>query len=526
MAIYTNKSVSRYLTKSKNGWYTFRRKVPKDVRDKFGRTEVKKSLKTKEFNLALSAAARLFSEYDGQFNRIRELSGSINSVALSKTDTIIKANAIARDLGVHPDQAPILRAGASSDEKEEFERLEKEYLERVKNYYESADDADLLLDKRHRQISYEQGNYFSPEYQERYRQPDVSVLQEATYAVITGNQKALRSRTISDALEVYINDPKRRRGKTERQLKKMYSDKNRSLSRLSYFLGYGDLLRGFNTDIAQLTKSKMEDYYQHLIVEAQKNGTSFGTVNKTFGDVQAVITAAYSKWEIITPNPCADIVDKELAEEGANDRRSFRPEELEEYYSWVRKANEQLSLIGSIMIETGCRTNEATLLSNEDVRLKADVPHIKIRNNFLRRLDKKGLARDIPITGDLLERLIAYQRPTESEVPFFPRYGRSNSPETVSQNLRSIVRNKMKILDTTLVPYSTRHTFADRCNSALIFEPIKMYLMGHKNKYSTAIAEKYGDQKFPAQEILNAYQKQLAVSDWGDSGWDDEFLDL
>ena len=521
---YTNKTVSRCLTRSVNGWYTFRRKVPVDVQKDLGRKEIKKSLKTKDVSIALSSAAALYQKYEDQFNRLREAQGLLGSISQTKTETILKANLLAMDYGVHPDQAPVLRAGATEQERKEFERQEKEYLKRREIYFDAA--GDLLLDKRHREDAYKDGRWSSPEYTDKYRQPNIANLQEATYAVVEGNTDALRSRTFSDALEVYLSEPKRIRNKTDRQLNKTRADKTRSIRRLAHYLGHGDVEKGLQIDVTSLSKAQLKDYYNYLINDADSNGRSLGTVNKTFGDVQAIISSAYSNWEISLTNPCAGIVDKESAYEEAKDRRSFRPAELEKYRKFVLESNEQLGLIGLIMIETGCRTKEATLLSNDDVFLKAKVPHLKIRHNHLRRLDKKGLERDFPITGELLDRLRSYSRPSEQKAPFFPRYGKPNSPETVSQNLRNIVRKKMGISDESLVPYSTRHTFADRCNSAMVYEPLKLYLMGHKSRYSTEIADRYGDGRLPVSQILKAVTDQLAISDWGDSGWDDELAGL
>ena len=523
--LYTNKSVGRCLTKSKNGWYTFRRKVPVDVREAFGPAEIKKSLRTKDLTLALSAAAALYRDYEARFDRIRRAYGTLSGGPETKSETILEANRLAMDLGVHPDQAPILRAGASKEEREEFERREREYLDRRFKYFEAVHDADLLLDVKHREDAYLSGQFNTPQYRDKYLSPDVNNLAQATYAVVDGDAKALRSRSLKDALEVYLADPRRTRGKNPKQLSKITADKTRSVNRLAAYLGRSDTDAGLMLDAIELSKEQMTDYYNHMVLEAGRTQKSLATVNKTFGDVQAILTVAYEKWDIQKRNPCSKIVDKEDAEKEAKDRRSFRPDELAEYRKYVLSKNEQLALIGLIMIETGCRTSEATLLVNADVRLKAKVPFIRIRDNNLRRLDKKGLARDVPVTGELLEKLRAYNRPAmDKDAPFFPRYGKPNSPETVSQNLRNIVRKKMGVSDPTLVPYSTRHTFADRCISAEIFTPYRLYLMGHKNPQSTKIADQYVNARFPAKPILEAYLKQLSVSDWGDTGWDDEWL--
>jgi integrase len=118
-----------------------------------------------------------------------------------------------------------------------------------------------------------------------------------------------------------------------------------------------------------------------------------------------------------------------------------------------------MGLIGLVMVYTGCRTGEAAGLTIDDVRLEATTPYIAFRSNALRPLEKGGLERSVPIVEPLLSLLQTYTPPQDA---YFGRYGAKKSYGNVSAQLGKIVKGRLNILDPSLVPYSTRHTFKDR----------------------------------------------------------------
>ena len=177
--------------------------------------------------------------------------------------------------------------------------------------------------------------------------------------------------------------------------------------------------------------------------------------------------------------------------------------------------NEELKIIGLLMIETGCRIEEASGLLVEDVDRLCNIPHIKIRNNTLRGLDKESLERSCALVGDALIALQSYDLPDDRKSPLFPRYGEPSGATNVSAALNKVIRQSLKITDRSLVAYSTRHTFADRCRAAGDDEVYQQVLMGHRSRYSTPVADRYGTN-YPPEFLLQAMVAQHQVQEWGD----------
>ena len=71
----------------------------------------------------------------------------------------------------------------------------------------------------------------------------------------------------------------------------------------------------------------------------------------------------------------------------------------------------------------------------------------------------------------------------------FTRYGEPSGATNVSAALNKVIRQSLKIADRSLVAYSTRHTFADRCRAAGIDEVYQQVLMGHRSRFSTSVAD-------------------------------------
>ena len=121
----------------------------------------------------------------------------------------------------------------------------------------------------------------------------------------------------------------------------------------------------------------------------------------------------------------------------------------------------------------------------------------------------------MPLTANALDILREYLQglnTTELNAPVFPTYGRDGGMDPLSQNLRNIIRKKMKIDDSRLVPYSTRHTLKDKMR--LLKTPLmyQLDIMGHKK--SNEIADGYGEGD-PLIFIQQELQKASELEDWG-----------
>ena len=251
--------------------------------------------------------------------------------------------------------------------------------------------------------------------------------------------------------------------------------------------------------------------------ETQLMHSKPATVGRKFGDLQSIYNKALVEHELVgkKADPFAGIRNKKIEAKASSDRRSFKPSELASYKALIMTRNEELKIIGLLMIEIGCRIEEASGLLVEDVDLLSNIPHVKIRNNTLRGLDKESLERSCALVGDALDALQSYDLPDDRKSPLFPRYGEPSRATNVSAALNKVIRKSLKITDKSLVAYSTRHTFADRYRAAGVDEVYQQVLMGHRSRFSTSVADRYGTN-YPPEFLHQAMVAQHQVQQWGD----------
>ena len=128
--------ISTYIVKSpKTGQLSYRRRIPADVVPLYGKLEEKLSLKTKMMPIALLTAARINEKVDTAIKLARSASGKdVSPDTVKQSQVLMEAGRRAIAYGVHPDQAPVLRAGATTEEYEEFRTAEATYLEQRQEF--------------------------------------------------------------------------------------------------------------------------------------------------------------------------------------------------------------------------------------------------------------------------------------------------------------------------------------------------------------------------------------------------------
>ena len=119
-----------YLFQSPRGYYEYRRQVPAKLRPYFpltkGKrlmTEWKASLQTTDERVAHKQWLKVNEQYEATKNLAEKLLAKRN---LSSSEAITAGKHITLEAGIHPDQAPVLRADATQEEINSFE--EHEYL--------------------------------------------------------------------------------------------------------------------------------------------------------------------------------------------------------------------------------------------------------------------------------------------------------------------------------------------------------------------------------------------------------------
>ena len=134
--------------------------------------------------------------------------------------------------------------------------------------------------------------------------------------------------------------------------------------------------------------------------------------------------------------------------------------------------NREGALLCMALIETGCRPSELANIRPENIRLDADVPHIRIRPTKDRELKSGASVRDVPLVGVALEAM--RQAPNG-----FPHYrDRSyllSASLTKAFKARGLFPTKQHRI------YSFRHSFENRMLEAGLDFGLRCTLMGHRN---------------------------------------------
>lgn len=149
---------------------------------------------------------------------------------------------------------------------------------------------------------------------------------------------------------------------------------------------------------------------------------------------------------------------------------------------WVRSkvlAPDQLNglnlegaLLCMVLIETGCRPSELANITPENIRLDAEVPHIRIRPAKKRELKSGASVRDIPLVGVALE---AMRRAPNGFSHYRDRSYLLSASLTKAFKARRLFPTEQHRI------YSFRHSFESRMLEAGLDFGLRCTLMGHRN---------------------------------------------
>ena len=132
--------------------------------------------------------------------------------------------------------------------------------------------------------------------------------------------------------------------------------------------------------------------------------------------------------------------------------------------------NRQGALLCMALIETGCRPSELANIKPENIRLDAEVPHIRIRPTKDRELKSGVSVRDIPLVGVALEAM--RQAPNG-----FPHY--RDRSYLLSASLTKAFKARELFPTKQHRIYSFRHSFENRMLEAGLDFGLRCSLMGH-----------------------------------------------
>lgn len=220
-------------------------------------------------------------------------------------------------------------------------------------------------------------------------------------------------------------------------------------------------------DITRADAMEFRRWWQRRIIEEDMD---VDTANKDIGHVSKMVRALdFSHQLELKP------VFAKLRIEGAIDkqRAAFEAEFVQSKIlaeGALGGLNEEARDILYVIADTGLRLSEAANVTQECIRLDAEVPHVQVRA-IGRKLKTDHSARDIPLVGVALD---AMKRNPKG----FPRYHDKGASLSAIVNKVLQAKGLLPTPDHSL--YSLRHTFEDRLTAIEAPEKVVAMLMGHK----------------------------------------------
>ena len=470
--------IAGYLKRTTlRGNYSYRRRIPKELRSLWLKDEEKLSLKTKHHPEALRLAAMANTQFEEKARRLRLL---LVNKALPTEERIAQARDILIDRGIHPDQRPKTRAEANVffNKQDEFK--------------------DFYVDSIPSEHGYNKDGSIWTKYVEDPANPYAEAI-----AVLEGAPTPSILPTVKEATEMYIRVNAKEKQRTPILQKKHYQRIWRAINAL----GKTDALI---TDFSRIKARRHKE-----VLERNNPDWKAATLNKTISMLSAVFAAAIYEYELTMTNPWSGIKDKVLDKEDTEvGRRGFTPEELSLYVDALDSLNAEARLIGLLMVYTGCRTMEAAGLQLGELYLQNNTPFIELRPNQIRRLKNNQSRRKVPLVDNILDELrpyLAQRKSNDPKAPVFPRYGRDGGMDAVSQLLNGAIRKRLGIIDPTLVAYSSRHTMKDKMRAVRSTIEYQHAILGHGSRTD---ADNYGEGE-RLRYLLEELVKANAVKDWG-----------
>ena len=475
-------AIASYLRRtSERGNFSFRRSVPIDCRDMWGKREHKVSLKTKVHAEALRRAAKVNTDFDQRVAVLRQIrAGETVTTPVMRQ----QAKELLKEEVIHPQQMPRTREEANKffDRQEEWSAA---YLDSIPTTSGFNHDGTIWT-----------------EYEENTKNP-----YHVAHEILKGRLTSSIIPSLGEATDNYLKVNAESVGRTAHHQKKHEQRVRRAVGQLDQS---DTPITDFNRMIARQHKDQLRQQNPHW---------AENTLDRAILILSAVFASAIKEYGLTISNPWLGLTaakrkqDSSTSEVRENKRRSFSPDELKTYKMALSKLNLEASLVGMLMVQTGSRTMEVAGLLVKDVKLDCNVPHIQIRYNRIRGLKTKNSVRDVPLVGAALDALRDYVSQIEAmpEDPLFPRYGREGGMDAVSQLMNGVIRKRMEISDKNLVAYSARHTMKDKLRALRTPQDIQHRILGHGSKSQ---ADGYGAGN-PLSHLQEVLVKADSLGQWG-----------
>lgn len=507
---------TRYLRESKDGWFSYRRKVPTKLVELMDQREFQKAYNTKNKTKAFKQHAIHHEQVEKEIAEAKAMAKHLPSALEPKSKTPSKIfmdmYKTAKEQNYLPSQVDSLNATMTIDEQLAFSSEHLKYAEAVKLLKADQITWDDLIEVIDSITNQSVRNFIK-------HQEFLRLLEDADGLTENGQQllKILKGDytspepNIEDVFNLYIDFSRTKVANNERsptQQKKVEQDTERLAK-----LVYSAHPNGKATLIEDLDETAIDEAFT-----AQYARTDTRKRNYT------QMSAAVQLWNKKKPKQKIDDPFLSLKLELPSDdkdkkpRRVWRPEEFQYFWESIQsEPRPSIKVMGLLMAYGGKPQGETAALRRNNVVLSHDVPHIYFEYAI------KGKSRQkhfLPLVGLVLEEMADYIENNFTggqDDLLFPELHRMDSGSR-SKSLNKHRKDMYPIDGFLFSNYGLRHTFKPRYEEAGVSPVNGMYLFGHKNDDTSATHQNYAKDLTKTgsefRQLKDDMEKVMAVKSW------------
>ena len=233
------------------------------------------------------------------------------------------------------------------------------------------------------------------------------------------------------------------------------------------------------------------DHANRFVRALKDTGVSGATIEKYIAQIRPLIQTAIDEYELDRPNPFAKLNTLSMGEEPSKRRYPYVDDEMRAIQEKCFKVDDERRWAIAMLSDSMCRLAEIIGLRKDEVFLEADIPHIHVKPNEVRRLKTKTSERFVPLVGAALW---AAKRAMHTEGDYlFPIFrpkgiGKDFSSGSASAALVKWLKDNKLAKDGQGL-HSFRHTMRDRLRNVETPADLAHCIGGWA---SPGVGEKYG----------------------------------
>lgn len=421
-----------------NGQPYFQIRVPKDLKDRFsGKSKISHALKN-ENGAAVVQVQRLAKKYKAIFKAMR------GDPSLANFDQKLAALALLDKFD--------LKVGDG--------RLRLEPWEKGAEY----DDQPHLTS-------------FLDELVEAKRERELQAHEQLALKALQGPLPT----TLSELVEIYLDNHKRGKEPGFRKTTEMYWDK--------LVLFVSDL------PVEALDRDKVKAY----VATRLSTDVTRATIEKEVKILRAIINKGIIELGLQMTNPFERLTIPDGSGRDSTKREKFSVNEHRLAVSKAIVANDELRTIVLVIALTGCRIGEAVGLRVQDCYLEIETPHVSFEEYGLRRVKTANSERKVPLLPQLKEAIERQlERIGSQQLALFPKYNNLSlepAADSASAALNKWIRSSVGGSKTC---HSFRHSVQDLLREAEVPEDVREELLGWGRQKH---ADSYGDGRSLALKL-------------------------